>query len=74
MSKESFLSREVFVTKFPSVSAIRAKFHYNFFTPDESTLNAERFGSKSIDPRPVGTATSDAIDRRALQKRLQDMS
>lgn len=70
MSKESFLSREVFVTKFPSVSAIRAKFHYNFFTPDESTLNAERFGSKSIEPRPVGTATSDAIDRRALQKKV----
>ena len=70
MSKESFLSREVFLTQFPSVPRVKAKFQYNFFTPDESTQNAERYGSRSIEPRPVDTSTADAIDRRALQKKV----
>ena len=60
MSKESFLSREVFLTNLPSVPRVRAKFQYNFFTPNESTTLAERQGSKSIEPRPVDTATADA--------------
>ena len=70
MSKESFLSREVFLTNLPSVPRVRAKFQYNFFTPNESTTLAERQGSKSIEPRPVDTATADSIDRRALQKKV----
>ena len=70
MSKESYLSREVFLTKMPSVPFVRAKFQYNFFTPDESTVIAERRGSRSIEPRPVDTATADAIDRRSLQKKV----
>ena len=70
MSKESFLSREVFLTQFPSVPRVSAKFQYNFFTPNESTVNAERSGSRVIEPRPVDTATADAIDRRALQKKV----
>ena len=70
MSKESFLSREVFLTQFPSVPRVKAKFQYNFFTPDESTMSAERYGSRTIEPRPVDTGTADAIDRRALQKKV----
>ena len=70
MSKESFLSREVFLTQFPSVPRVKARFVYNFFTPDESTMRAERYGSRTIEPRPVDTGTADAIDRRALQKKV----
>jgi len=70
MSKESYLSREVFLTKFPSVPVVRAKFQYNFFTPNESTMSAERYGNRETEPRPVDTATSDAIDRRTLQKKV----
>lgn len=70
MSKESYLSREVFITRFPSVPVVRTKFVYNFFTPNESTRSAERYGSRTIEPRPVDSSTSDALDRRTLQKKV----
>lgn len=70
MSKESFLSREVFLTQFPSVPRVKAVFQYNFFTVDESTVKAERYGSRAIEPKPLDSATADAIDRRVLQKKV----
>ncbi len=67
MSKESFISREVFSTKFPAVSEVSVKFHYNFFVKDESINET---GDLSVQARPVGASTADAIDRRALQKKI----
>ena len=67
MSKESFISREVFGTKFPKPRRLRAKFVYNFFTTDEA-LN-ER-GTRSIEARPVDTSTADTLDRRVMQKKV----
>jgi len=67
MAKESFISREVFGTKFPKVEDVTAEFEYNFFTTDE-VIN-ER-GTRSVGAKPVDTAADDAIDRRVMHKKV----
>ena len=67
MAKESFISREVFSTKFPAISEVSVKFHYNFFVKDESINET---GDLVIEARPIGSSTADAIDRRSLQKKV----
>jgi len=67
MAKESFISREVFSTKFPAISEVSVKFHYNFFVKDESINET---GDLAIEARPIGSSTADAIDRRSLQKKV----
>ena len=68
MSKDSFPSREVFTTTFPTVDDVRVKFFYNFFEPKESVITVAHKGNRKSLTQTTGEADQDALKRNVLQK------